>query len=161
MLYRVGDRIMHPSPDGVLFDMTDGGGILSIIMSQPTAAEKRAFNAGLSLRLAVVEDIIFVLVRMGSMQWMDAPYYRRLSIHLTRLEDVPDGAGYGIHAMLVDGATGVLVAQKIVSTTTSGARSLRAAVLRQPDIEDYRQRLRIVTTMYSSKDLADGGIDLC
>ena len=56
--YEVGQKILPPGPDGVRFDMADSGGSLLIQMARPTAAEKRAFKSGISIRLSVVDQII-------------------------------------------------------------------------------------------------------
>ena len=45
MYFQVGGKMMPPSEEGMVFDMTDGGGILAIRMGSPTAAEKRAFKS--------------------------------------------------------------------------------------------------------------------
>lgn len=161
MYFQVGGKMMPPSEEGMVFDMTDGGGILAIRMGSPTAAEKRAFKSGLSLRFTIAEDIIFITVRMGTLQWMDTPYYPFNSKNLTRLEEVKDGQGYGIHAMLIDSNTGTLVAQKLISTTTAGARALRAAILAQPRLPDYAQRLSFALSMHTTDELAMNGVSLC
>lgn len=161
MYFQVGGKMMPPSEEGMVFDMTDGGGILAIRMGSPTAAEKRAFKSGLSLRFTVAEDIIFITVRMGTLQWMDTPYYPFNSKNLTHLEGVKDGQGYGIHAMLIDSDTGTLVAQKLISTTTAGARALRAAILAQPRLPDYAQRLSFALSTHPTDELAMNGVSLC
>lgn len=160
-LYEAGKRAFPPGPDGVRFALTDGGGVLVIQMSAPTAAERRAFKRGLSIRFAVVDQIIFLLVRMGTMQWMDAPYYRGLSRHLTQVELPEEGQGLAIHAMLVDGATGVLQAQKLIGLDTDTSRKLMAAAMVQPVIPDYDARLARVYSAYSTDDLLEEAETLC
>lgn len=159
--YEVGKRVCQPGPDGVFFNFTNGGGVLVIRMGRPTAEEKRAFKSGLSLRLAVAEDIIFVLCRMGTLQWMDAPYHRGMSPAGTELEPIADGMGYAIHCMLVDAHTGILVAQKLISTTTAGGRALREAMLAQPPLPDFDTRLQLAYAMYSTDDLVKESVPLC
>ena len=159
--YEAGKRVCQPGPDGVFFNFTNGGGVLVIRMGRPTAEEKRAFKSGLSLRLAVAEDIIFVLCRMGTLQWMDAPYHRRMSPVDTVLEPIVDGLGYANHCMLVDAHTGMLVAQKLISTTTAGGRALREAMLAQPPLPDFDTRLQLAYAMYSTDDLVKEAVSLC
>lgn len=159
--YDVGEKIFQPGPDGVRFDLTDGGGVLVIQFKSPTAAERRAFKSGLSIRFAVVDQMIFLLVRMGTMQWMDAPYYRKLSQNLTRVELPDEGEGLAIHAMLVDGATGVLQAQKLIGLDTDTSRKLVTAVMVQPKIPDYDMRLSHVFEQYNTTDLLEEAETLC
>ena len=142
-------------PDGVIFDMTDSGGVLIIRMSRPTAAEKKAFRSGISVRYCIVDQIIFVLVRMGTMQWMDAPYYRGLSRNFTRIEMPADGQGLAIQVLFVDGLDGVLVGQKLISPDTDTSRGLMTAAIMQPVIPDYDYRLRSVLMRYTTDQLVE------
>lgn len=151
--YEVGERILPPGNDSMWFQMDDGGGQLVIQLRRPSSKEKQAFKNGLSIQMAVVDQIIFILTRMGTMQWMDAPYYRKLSPNLTRLEYPEDGDGLAIHAMLVDGETGTLVAQKLISLATKTSQYLMAAIAAQPEIPDYDDRLNRVFSQYSTEDL--------
>lgn len=151
--YKVGEVVASPSPDGVVFDVQDNGGILLIKMGKPTAEEVRAFKSGLSFRFTVVEDIIFLLVRMGRLQWMDAPYYKYLSQNLTQLNTADDGEGLAITAMLIDADTGVLKALKLISLDTDTIRRLTAAIMMQPEIPDYNTRLYRVMSRYTTEDL--------
>lgn len=159
--YEVGQQVCQPRPDGVQFDMTDGGGVLGIFFSRPRASEKKSFQSGLSLRFRVVDDIIFLLVRMGMDQWMDAPYNRHLSRNLTHLERPAEGMGLAVHAMLVDASTGVLVAQKLVGLSTDGSNALIDAIQAQPKIPDYDIRLQRVFNRYRTTDLLEGAVVLC
>lgn len=153
-LYKVGQIVCPPGqPDGVIFDMTDAGGVLYIRMNKPTAREKRDFKQGLSLRVAMVEGVIFLLVRMGTGQWMDAPYYSRLS-DLNNLE-YPAGPtdGYGIQAMLIDGATGILVGMKLIGMDHDVSLRLYEAIRIQPEIPDYYSHVNRVLSRYSTTNL--------
>lgn len=151
--FEVGKPTGLIGPDGVIFDMTDGGGVLIVRMSRPTANEKKAFKAGISLRFCIVDQVIFVLVRMGLTQWMDAPYYRALSRNLSRVTLPMDGQGLAVHAMLIDGADGTLVAQKLFSPDTTTSARLMAACISQPMIPDYDSRLVRIYRQYSTQQL--------
>lgn len=153
--YKVGEPTGLQGPDGVIFDMTDSGGVLVIRMSRPTASEKKAFKSGISIRYCIVDQIIFVLVRMGTMQWMDAPYYRGLSRNFTRIEMPTDGHGLAIQVLFVDGLNGVLVGQKLVSPDTNTSRGLMTASIMQPPIPDYDRRLLSVMSRYTTDQLVD------
>ena len=159
--YEVRQRILPPGPDGVTFDLSDAGATLLIQLSKPTAAEKKSFHSGISIQFSVVEQIIFVLCRMGALQWMDAPYYKFLSKSLSHFEYPDEEQGLSIHALLVDGATGVLVAQKILSPPTELSRALLMAIAVQPKIEDYSARLSRVMSQYSTQDLLTEAQKIC
>lgn len=153
MLYEIGQPIMPPSPEGVRFDMTDGGGLISIIFHRPTTDEIAQFHMPTKLAFAVKDDVIFLLVKLGSLAWMDAPYNRQLSLHLTHIDSIDDGQAIAFHVLLVDGETGGLVAQKLVSGTTAGSRLLAAAIMSQPIIPDYHDRLKRIMAAYTTLDL--------
>lgn len=148
----VGERVMSPGPGQVTFDMSDSGGTLAICMARPTGEERRAFKAGLSFKFAIEDQIIFLLVRMGKAQWMDAPYYRWRSPNLTQINYPNEGEALAIHAMLIDAATGILCAQKLISPSTEFSQALMTAIAAQPEIPDYDARLnRIFATIPTSE----------
>lgn len=158
--YKVGEKIVSPSQDGVRFDLADSGGILMYNFSRPTAAEKREFQRGISVKFAVVEDIIFILSRLGtSVNWQDAPYYKALSKNLTHVILPDEGQGLAIHAMLIDASTGILVAQKIFSLDHNTSVALLEAVQAQPEISDYDLRLSRVMDMYSTLALLEEAVE--
>ena len=153
--FEVGKPTGLAGTDGVIFDMTDSGGVLIIRMSRPTAREKRAFQQGLSIRFCIVDHIIFILVRMSTEQWMDAPYNRALSKNFSNITLPVEGQGLAIHVMFIDGADGILIGQKLISLDTKTSARLMAACISQPDIHDYDRRLMRVYNQYSTQDLLE------
>lgn len=154
-LYEVGKKVISPGPEGVTFDLTDSGAVLLIQMNRPTAREKQEFKNGLSFRFAVVDDIIFILSRMGTLPWMDSPYYRMQSANLTHIDYPEDGTGLSVHAMLVDCSTGILKAQKLIGLPTDLSRDLLDAIQAQPEIQDYDVRLQRAFSRYTTDALVD------
>ena len=152
-VYEKGKPTGLQGPDGVTFDISDSGATLLIRMSRPTAKEKKAFEQGISIRFAIVNDIIFALVRMGLSQWMDAPYCKALSRNLSRLYVPQEGQGLAVHALLVDGMDGILINQKIIGLSTELTRNLFNAIANQPMIPDYNSRLQNTFSQYSTNDL--------
>lgn len=151
--YKIGERVMSPAPEGVRFDMTDGGGLIIVNFHRPTTDEIAQFHMPTKLAFAVKDDVIFLLVKLGSLAWMDAPYNRQLSLHLTHIDSIDDGQAIAFHVLLVDGETGGLVAQKLVSGTTAGSRLLADAIQSQPIIPDYYTRLNRIMAAYTTDDL--------
>ena len=144
--------------DNMIFDMTDSGGILVIRMNRPTAAEKREFNCGLSFKLAVVDDIIFILARMGTLNWMDAPYYRELSRNLTHIIVPEKSQGIAVHAMLIDGSNGILHAQKLIGLPHDMSIALIDAIKNQPIISNYANRLNHTMALYTTDQFVERAI---
>lgn len=144
-----------PTSEGVTLEF-DGGFQLMCRLSRPTAKEKNAFKSGVAqFDLAVVDGVIFFLSRFGTMNWMDSPF----NIHLypdqrARLLEVPDPTqGYGIHIMLVDSSTGIVVHQRLIGLDHDLSMRLRDAIINQLVIPDYHQRLQSIMARYSTRDL--------
>ena len=154
-VYEKGKPTGLQGPDGVIFDVANSGAMLVIRMDRPTAKEKKEFERGISMRFAVVDDIIFILVRMGLYNWMDAPYHKMYSRNLSHLEMPQDGEGLAVHILLVDGASGILVNQKIISLSTELTRALFTAIINQPVIDDYESRLMKIFGQYTTNDLLE------
>ena len=72
-----------------------------------------------------------------------------------------EGDDLALHAMLVDGATGVLMAQKMIGLPETFSRRLMAAIIAQPIIPDYSARLQKVMTKYSTSALLEEAKKLC
>ena len=155
----IGSDYLFVGDDGMLFDMMDGGGTLIVRMCRPSQHEINDFKTRLHLRFRVVDGIIFILIQIGD-DWSDAPYYRKFSSGLTHLPSVPDGAGLSTHAIMSDGNTGTVVAQKLISFSTNGSRALIKAISEQPEIPDYYDRVTKAMYMYSTADLVMGSISL-
>ena len=160
-IFEVGKQVMNPGYDGVFFDVADDGATLVIRMGAPTSKEKQAFKSGISLRYTIVESVIFILARMGTMQWMDAPYYVGLSRNLTSCFKLPkDGEGLSVHALFVDGNTGILIAQKLMGLNTDGSLKLIKAIEDQEIIPDYHTRLQKVYAQYTTDDMVKDSVSL-
>lgn len=145
-----------PIPEGSCFEF-DGRFTLVCAVNRPTAEEKQAFKSGTPYQfgLAIVDDVIFFLSRFGTLNWMDAPF----NIHLypddrARLLEVPGPTqGYGLYIMLVDSSTGIIEHQRMIGLDHDLSMRLRDAIIHQPVIPDYDQRLRRIMAQYSTMDL--------
>lgn len=153
--YQVGQAIMQPSADSVRFDLSDDGAILVIAMRNLSDNEKQSFKNGAhQFKFAIANDIIFLLCRFGTMQWMDAPYYKFLSRPF-HIDPPKSGMGIAMHALLVEATTGVLVAQKLIGLSHDLSVKLLEAVDAQPEIHDYSMRLSTTLRLYSTVDLLE------
>lgn len=157
--FRTGAHVLKTSatfPEGIRFEF-NGVFMLICAMNRPTAEEKRAFTSGTPYQfgLAVVDDIIFFLSRFGTLEWMDAPF----NIHLypddrmPLLEELGPTQGYGIYIMLVDSSTGIIAHQRLIGLNHDLSMRLHDAIINQPVISDYDQRLQSIMARYSTKDL--------
>lgn len=126
-------------------------------MNRPTFKEKLAFKSGTpyQFNFVVVDDIIFFLSRFGTLNWMDEPF----NIHLypdgrAQLLEAPGPTqGYGLYIMLIDSSTGIIEHQRAIGLDHDLSMRLRDAIIHQPVIPDYDQRLQRIMAQYSTMDL--------
>ena len=166
----VGQRLFpdrHNYPEGVLFEYTQTGPILIISFRDPKPAEVQAAKIG-KLEMALYESgpVLFVLVKIkGIGGWMDAPFsvriYDKKGITFDWSEPIDEGHGLALHIVLVDVATGIVRAQRLIGTSTAFARGLRAAIMRQYEapfsVAEYSAAIDGVYRRFSSDDMAARG----
>lgn len=159
---KVGDKVIKPCEDGIRFGITDGGAVLVIHYSGLTAKEKKAFKDGVSIRFAAVNGMIFILARMGALNWDDCPYYRYYFKTEPVLPEIPDGKGLLVQIMLVEASDGTLVSQKILGCETDGSRQFIQAIKKQKkyDQAEYEETLRRTMQLYSTPRLVQQSIPL-
>lgn len=147
--------------EGVYFEYAESGPYLIFALSNPTKDEIQAAKTG-RVELALYEDppLVFVLHRIrGLEQWSDSPFSIRLyqGRTLDWSEPIQEGQGLALTIALVDANTGILLALRMVGTSTEFARELRAAMLRQLEgsfsVEAYHRKIDEVYRKYSSEDL--------
>lgn len=153
--YCVGSKMFTPASDGIYLEF-DGGFMLISVLGRPTPKEKNAFKSGVpQFSLAVLNDVIFFLSRFGTLNWADSPFY----IHcyhdnrILLLEPPEPTQGYGLHVMLIDGTTGILVHQRLIGLEHDLSMRLFDAIIHQPVISDYNQRLQLTMARYTTNDL--------
>ena len=155
--YVVGEHVCTPCPDGAVFDLTSDGALLLLKLGNPTAKEKREFKNGLpQFKFADVDGVIFFLSRFGMLNWMDSPYNRALSQYT--LERPTEGYGLALHAMLIDAATGILCAQKIIGLSTQFTNDMLTAVYNQPNLgsrSEYNMRIARIMDLYTTDQIVE------
>lgn len=145
-------------PEGVKFDITDGGMNLLIYFNHPTEEEKHSISKEDARYGYYKQDnVIFMLFKFGSLEWVDAPYSIHLSKHLTELQEVTEGNGYAINVYLIDAATGILEVARLISMNTRTSKLLREDILKQKEMnyDGYEQLLSNIYRSYSTKALVD------
>lgn len=118
--YIVGNKyqsaLMHA--EGSYFDLTDGGAFIPIYFYRPDSEEIQQFKSDSGIKMAYVarDNVIIMLMKFGSLNWMDAPYTPHLSKNLTHLpESVGPSEGISAHLLLFDTSNGELVTQRFFS----------------------------------------------
>lgn len=157
----VGDKIIRPCKDGMRFHFDNNGGTLLIHYNFPTLEEKQAFKDKISIRFAIANELIFILVRMGNLNWSDCVYYRHN--HKEKEINFPvisDNMGILIHVMFIDATTGILLAQKVIGCETDGSRKFIEAIKNQKEINSYDEVLKKTLRFYSTSYLVENSIKL-
>ncbi|MBC8588078.1 hypothetical protein [Paratissierella segnis] len=158
--YEVGQIVkgLQSNQEGVRFDMTDIGSTMTILFNKPTRNEIEYVKAGkLQFGMFVKNDIIFILSKFGSLQWMDAPYHVALSKNLTKLNDIEDGQGYNCHIILADSSTGEIKAMRLIGFSTQYSIKLKENIEAQQKTEfnkvQYDVDLASTMMNYSTKEM--------
>lgn len=119
--------------DEIKFDITDGGVIIPIYMYKPSADEISQMKDTASVKMAYVarNNVIIMLLKFGSLNWMDAPYTPWLSKDLTHLpETVGPDEGLSAHLLLFDSSNGELMTQRLFSLRSNLSNDLIQEVRR-------------------------------
>jgi hypothetical protein len=154
---KVGELLMPGKTryqEGAYFEYDKAGPVLILALSQPTEREIYAARKGV-VEFALYESppAIFLLHKIqGLEQWSDSPFSIRL------YERKPPIKNTGIFFIaLVDADTGILKAQRLVSTSIEFANELRAAIMRQYEKPfskaEYDRKIDEMYRKHTSKEL--------
>ena len=159
--YEVGkvypEAIMHQ--EVCIFDLNDSGGTMMVYFNRPEAHEIEQFESGkrFEIRFVSLNDVIMMLVKVGDLSWMDAPYTPHLSPQLTTLDLPPENYGMTLIVQLFDSSTGRLVSQKLISFSTDFTRRLYSKILalqaERFDKDKYNKTLSAIYQRYTTKEL--------
>ena len=144
----------------VQFDIADDGAVMLVFFRSPSEEEARQFSSGHSLEIRMTElyGVIVLTVKIGNLNWMDAPYSPHLSRNLTKVTLPAEGQGLACQLMLVDAATGELKHIRLLGFSESFTRRLFGAVLEQKaepfDRERYFRTIEEIYSRYSSERIA-------
>lgn len=160
-VYEVGQVIekFKYHQEGVQFDMADDGATVLIFFQDPSPDEIEQFKSGKSfeIRFAVLYDVIMLTVKIGNLNWMDAPYNPHLSKNLTKFEVSMDNQGLGLTLMLIDASTGEIKHMRVLGLSERFTRELFAVVVRQKmssfDNVKYTNNVNRVFNSYDTKDI--------
>ncbi len=147
--------------EGVYFEYAESGPYLIFALKNPTESEIEAAKKGeVEFALYEAPPVIFLLHKVqGLGRWSDSPFSIRLYKDKTFnwSEPVEEGLGLAFHIVLVNADTGILLAQRIVGTSTRFARELRAAIMRQYEApfcsETFNRKIDDTYRSFTTKEL--------
>ena len=153
----ISEFVMHN--EGVQFDLDDSGATLLVFMANPTQSEIEQFSSGKRFEIRFVElsEIVILTIKMGNLDWMDAPYSIHLSRNLTKIELPKEGKGIALTVMLVDAVRGEVKTMRLIGLSENFSKSLVGSIMEQKmepfAIEKYAETLKDVFLRYPTKDL--------
>lgn len=121
-------------PEGTEYNFSDAGHELRLFISSPERTEIDAVRKGrVQVGLLVEGPIIFLLFKLGSMLWSDAPFSWWIVPEARRSQPQPisDGQGALLQIVLIDAATGIVKALRSVALDTEFSRALHDAIIQQ------------------------------
>lgn len=152
-LYEVG-KLYHANrtqwPENVEYNYRDGAHELRLFyLSPPPKKVADVQNGQVRLALYPYLDVIFFCFRFGDQSWSDSPYNVNLVPAAQR--QMPEDADTAaerrlLTTFLVDAATGILRAIRVVSMSPQFTRALHAAIWKQtgrPLPSDYDAQIQL------------------
>lgn len=131
--YEVGqvvDNFKHHS-EGAHFDISDDGATMIVFFQNPTEDEIEQFKSGTNFEIRFTElyGVIMITVKIGNLNWMDAPYTPHLSKNLTKFQLPNKGQGLGLTLILVDTITGEIKHIRLLGLSEKFAKRLFGVVM--------------------------------
>lgn len=151
--------------EGVYFDLSDSGYLLIYNYAGPDEKELAAMREGqaFEIRFTVLEGVIWVLSKCGSMEWTDAPFHPMLSRY--RSVPLPSEANAGalLTLIMTDAPSGEVKTLRAIGLGHRFSVALAAAIaerMTQPfDGGAYDASVRSVQARYSTRELVARAAD--
>lgn len=153
--------------EGVQFDISDAGATMLVFFQNPTVGEIEQFKPGKSFEIRFMElyGVIIITVKIGSLNWMDAPYTPHLSRELTKFQLPDENQGLGLTLILVDTATGEIKHIRLLGLSEKFTKKLFGAVMEQKvrafNEEEYNNSLSRIFATYDTKQIVKLSRDYC
>jgi len=146
----------EPIHESVIFEFEQSGGFLRIAWTSPSQFELKQFAEGkIKLGLVEIDGIIFILVKFGSMSWMDAPYHVKFFPPYD-IEDLNDmNKGYLINYVMLDAKTKIVKVLKLLEMPHGMSLQFKELVTKQREtsIDGYDKKFFQIYKNHSTNDL--------
>ena len=153
----VGSPLPFNAPGEICFTMS--GGIPTLVMQLPglTTEEIQSVKSGeAQFKVIGLDGVIFWLVKLGTMEWMDVPYSPHLDRDIT-IPEIPYGTGLAIQIILVEATTRIVKVLRLVTAPTNVSRAFLndvQAELQQPfNFNEYGLKVQKIYASYSTAAL--------
>jgi hypothetical protein len=153
--------------EGVLFDVSDEGASLIVFFRNPTKEETEQFKSGhrFEIRFTEIYGIIMMTFRIGSLNWMDAPYSPHLSKNLTRFTFPNESQGLGLTLIFVDVVTGEIKSMRLIGLSPNFTKKFFGLLMEQKmkefNITEYGNALNKIYSIYPTNKIVKISSDYC
>ena len=148
-------------PEGTTYHIHCGIHELALFHRNPTAAEKNRFNnAPAQMALWNNPPVLWIAVKFGSLDWIDAPY----TVHLTHPDSrtmpelKPPEERYPLTMLYVNADGGDIEAIRVATMSPAMSRDIRRISQEQEaekyDPENYERSLRTTMEQYEPRQIA-------
>lgn len=167
--YEIGqviDNFKHHQ-ECVKFDISDDGATMFVFFQSPTEQEIEQFKSGKNFELRFTElyKVIMLTVKIGNLNWMDAPYSPHLSRQLTKFQLPGEGQGVVLTLMLIDAITGEIKHIRLLGLSERFTKQLFRIVMEQKssnfDLIEYNKSLNKIYSTYSTNQIVKMSRDYC
>lgn len=145
--------------EGAQFGIDDGGASLLVRFASPEQHEIEQFKEGnpFEIKFTTLYGVMMITVKIGNLNWMDAPYSPHLSKENTKYQMPQDGQGLGLTIFLADSITGEVKSMRLVGLSTRFTQELFKETMSQKmspfNITEYQNNINRVFQRYSTKDI--------
>ena len=160
-LYEVGQVIPNfiGHDEGIIFDMADDGARVMVFFNKPTIDEVEQFKSSHNFEIRFVQlyNVIMITTKIGSLNWMDAPYTPHLSKSLTKYQLPQEGQGLGLQLYLIDSSNGQIKTIRLLGLSEKFTKSLFGTLMEEKvkefDKMEYQNNMNRIFSTYPTKKL--------
>lgn len=123
----VGERSPIIRPSGQELHVSESGFLVMTFFSKPTSKEIRAFQAdgNISIRAGSIGNTMYWVTKVGNTE-CDCTYCPHIVTAPPELEEITDDSlGYAAHFVLIDSATGIVKANRLVGLPNSFSKKVK------------------------------------
>lgn len=168
MIYKVGQKIdkFKGHREEVCFDLDDSGAIFLVFFNKPGLSEINQFKSGASfeIKFNIMYNVIMMTVKIGTLNWMDAPYTPHLSPNLTKLSLPQEGEGLALTLILIDAVSGEIMSLRLIGLGELFSRKLIGVIMdestRDFNKEEYYRNIERIMTAYPTNKIVKMSKDL-
>lgn len=167
--YKIGQAvdIFKNHAEGVHFDITDDGATMLVFFQRPTSDEIEQFKSGKNFEIRFVElyGVIMITVKIGNLNWMDAPYTPHLSKNLSKFQLPNKGQGLGLTLFLVDAITGEIKHIRLLGLSERFTKRLFGVAMEHKaklfNKTEYNNSLNRIFSTYQTNQIVKMCKDYC